>query len=263
MKKYLQIYFHFLRLNLFVLLNHRINFINSVVSSIGWSCFSIAAILLLTAKNPSVYGWTRDELLILIGCVNIFLGLFRSIFSKNFERFARAVDLGELDNLLIKPIDSQFLLSFSYINYGGFIRVFLSMVFVWYILSFHLNISITIFDSIFFILFLILGISILYFLWFIILTLTIWYPHLSNINALMYSIDSVIRYPQQMFRQFGNILFFLVFPLTLVVAVPSTILLHKITLYDVLTVLITVVISGYLSRTFWKFALRYYSSASS
>ncbi|MBI2033044.1 MAG: ABC-2 family transporter protein [Candidatus Levybacteria bacterium] len=261
MTHYLTIYLISLRLNFLRLLEYRANFVNSTISSVGWGVFSVIVIFLLTAKVPHFFGWTRNELLVLSACVNIFFGFFRGMFSGNFETISVVVKFGKLDGYLTKPVNSQFLISTTYMTLTGLFRVVLGALFLWYLL-YIFNMPVNIFDVLLFMLLLGLGIILLYSLWFIVITLTIWYPNLSNIVGLMYAFDSTIRYPQEMYKQLQGVFFF-IFPFTLVIIPATKALLHKVTIIEVLSLLLFSLVFLYLSNLFWRYALRFYTSASS
>src|SRR6185312_3229309 len=99
------------------------NFINSTISSVGWGIISIISMYILTAKTSSIYGWNRNELLLLAGVYSVSIGIFHTIFSRNFDRFSKVIHLGDLDSILLKPIDSQFSLSFTLFNYMSITRL--------------------------------------------------------------------------------------------------------------------------------------------
>jgi ABC-2 type transport system permease protein len=261
MKKYIRIYKMLITLNLARILEYRMNFINSTISTVGWGIFSLLVMVLLTSKTKSVLGWSQTELLILAGCVNIFFGIFRSIFSGNFETLGTSVKLGRLDGILLKPIDSQFTLSFTYLNPTGLFRIIIGFFFVAYLFYVHhLPIS---FEQIFlFLILLIVGMILLYSFCYSVLTLTIWFPDLTNIIGLIYALDSVVRYPQEIYRKMGLFFIFIV-PLTFVVIPAVKVLLHKATIFDVIAQVIIAGILFVLSRLLWQFALRFYTSASS
>ena len=261
MKKYISLYQKLIKLNIARLMEYRANFINSVISDLGWGTFSILMMVILTSKTTTVFGWSRVELLILSGCVNIFFGIFRSIFSSNFETIGVSAKFGKLDSLLIKPVNSQFLISLTYINPTGFLRVILGSVFVSYLLFVN-HISISPISIVFFILFLLMGIILLYAFCFSILTLTIWFPDLTNIIGLLYAVDSTVRYPQEMYRTMGSF-FFLVLPLTFVVVPAVQVLLGKARVEDVIGSIFFTVVFLLFSMFFWHYALRSYTSVSS
>src|SRR3989344_7547774 len=109
MKRYFRIYKQLCIISLSELLAYRGNFLNSLISSLVWGAFSIVSILLLTAKTKSVFGWTREEIILLTCSYSMLIGIFHLVFSRNFEYFSRIMDLGQLDTFLLKPLDSQFL----------------------------------------------------------------------------------------------------------------------------------------------------------
>ncbi len=262
MKRYLTIYTTFLKLNYTRFALYRVDFLNGLVSSILWAVFSIIAIYALTARSSTIFGWSRGELFVLIGVFNILIGgIFRTVFARNFDRFGQIVQRGELDGILLKPFDSQFSLSFQYISLYGIVRIILAIIFTAFLL-YQIHVTVTFFDVIIFIMLAGFGLLTMYSIWFIVLTLTIWHPDLFNLIETLYAVDSVTRYPPQIINQFKILLFYLLFPFTLIVSIPTKALLHKLTSFDVIILMGMSLILFYFSRIFWRFALRSYTSAS-
>ncbi len=262
MKRYIRIYKTLLKLNYIRFTIYRIDFLNGLISSLLWAAFSIITIYALTSKSSSVFGWSREELFILIGVFNIMIGgLFRMYFSKNFDRFAQIIQRGELDGLLLKPLDSQFSLSFWYISFYGVVRVVAAVIFTFYMLQ-QTGIGLTFLTLLQFIALGFLGLTILYSLWFIVLTITIWHPDLNNLVETLYAVDTLTRYPPQILNEFKILIFYVLLPFTLVVSIPTKALLQKATFFDMSLIIIVAFGLLYFSRRFWKFALRYYTSAS-
>lgn len=262
MAHYIRVYTTLLHMNFSLLLAYRGNFINSLISSLGWAIFSIVMVYLLTERAPVVYGWTRNDFFIFTGVYNVFVGIFHLLFSRNFGRFSEVIHFGYLDSLLIKPIDSQFLLSFWHIDYTSIFRIILGGVFTAYMLSLN-NTPIT-FSL--FILFLFLGcisLILLYSIWYIMVTLMIWFTNLSNLTGLLYDITSLARYPQDIFQKAPTVLFVILFPLTLVITLPVNVLLHRGSMQHIVFFVFISFALFVISRIFWQFALRFYTSASS
>lgn len=254
MKRYFVIYLYFLRINFVRLLAYRANFINSVIGSVGWGAFSILVILLLTERTNTVFGWTRNELLILSGCVNIFFGIFRSTFTGNFERFAMTVNQGRLDRVLLRPIDAQFTICLTYANITGIFRVLLGTVFVIYMLIVS-HTTVSIFDVVGFVLLLFVGIALLYAIWMMFITLTIWYSQLSNLTDFLVTLDSTIRYPYAMYKEVSAFLLFIVFPFSLVVATPTELLLHKVQIWEIVSLIVCAIVFFSIARLFWQYII--------
>lgn len=262
MKKYFRVYAVLLKMNFLALVAYRVHFFNSLIGSIGWGLLSLFAIVLLTSKTTTVFRWKREELLLLNGMYGIIIGIFHTVFSRNFERFASVIHFGQLDTVLVKPFDSQFLLSFWMFGYSSLSRIVIAFLYTMYI-SQQLRVSFAPIHVIFFLLLMIISLLLLYSLWFIVITTTVWFTRLSNLVALMFNITGMARYPQEMFHQLVNYVFIFLLPLTLIITVPTKVYLQRLHLFDVGELLSLSLIFFFISRRFWKFALRYYTSASS
>ncbi|MBI5122748.1 ABC-2 family transporter protein [Candidatus Roizmanbacteria bacterium] len=260
-KRYLRVYLVFLRLNFNTLFAYRANLINSLVANSVWAIFGIVAMLLLTSKVSHVFGWTRNELLILAGVYNIIFSIFYLFFSGNFSEFSSNIHFGRLDAILTKPIDSQFMMTCTTVRYTQIVRLILGFSFVIYIIS-QMHAQITFVIIISFVIYLILSIVILYSLWMMVMTLTIWYTKLSNLVDFLYESHNVAKYPQEIYQGLNFVTYMVIFPLTLIVTIPVKALLQKMLLGDVFWPIIFAIILFYVSRNFWRFALRSYTSAS-
>jgi ABC-2 type transport system permease protein len=190
------------------------------------------------------------------------MGIYHTLFSRNFERLSSLIRLGMMDAILTKPADSQFLVSTAIINYSGIIRILLGAAFTWYIISIaHIVVTLPIAGV--FCLGIVIGLLLLYSLWFIVATLIIWYPDLSNLIEFLYSTSGIGRYPREMYTHMNQFLFLFILPLTFMIIAPTKILLTKLTVFDALGLFMFAVVFFVGSRLFWKFALRFYTSASS
>lgn len=258
---YLRVYKRLLVMNWLSLLVYPANFFNAGVASVAWGFFSLYSIILLTFSVTNVWGWHREELLFLNGMYGVIVGIFHMVFSNNMYNLPRKIHLGELDNLLLKPMDEQFLISVWSTNFTSILRIGMTLVYVLYLLvSLHILFSIE--RIIFFIVLAICGIILLYAIWYLILTITIWYSKLTNLVDLLFTIQGVSRYPQEMTKQLAFYFFVFFFPWTLPITIPAKVLLGKDT-GEVTQLLLLTGLSVGACRFFWKFALRYYTSASS
>lgn len=262
MKRYVRVYLTLIRLNAESLIIYPANLYNSLIAAIVWGFFSLYSIILLTSQTRGAFGWTREELLLLNGIYGIIIGIFHTVFSQNFERFSSVIHQGQLDNVLIKPIDSQFLLSFWMFRWVGLSRILIALGYV-IILFQSLALKFTYLDISLFSLLSLLGILLLYSIWYMIITLTIWFTRLANLVELMFNITGIARYPRTMLAQSVGYAFWFLFPLLLIINIPTKVFLHRLDIAEVFSLIILAVLLFLGSRVFWRFALRYYSSASS
>ena len=262
MKSYLRLYKTLLRLNFSNILAYRVNFTTNIIASVSWGLFSIFSIVLITSRTSSIFGWKREEILLLTAIYSVLIGVFHMLFSKNFERFSNLVYYGQLDSLLVKPVDSQFLISFWLVNYTSVFRILLGVAYTGYLLyTYQMTVSVG--SAVWFIFLLIVGLCLLYSVWFVAVTLTIWFPRLTNIVFFMYSVSGLTRYPQEMYRQLAAYVFLFLMPITLVVTTPTKALVQKLSPTEGFMLVGFACVLFWISRKFWKFALRYYTSASS
>jgi len=262
MKQYFNILKKILKLNFSLLLIYRSSFIVDAFSSLTWGFFQIVWVLLLTSKIKSAFGWTREEMILIAVVYNIVIGFFHCFFSRNFDRFSMVIDRGELDTILIKPVDSQFLISFWIINYSSLTRTFFNLIVLFYLLA-KMHVSITLINVLGFFFLSAFGVILLYSIWFVVSTLIIWFPRLSNLIDLLYNLTGVSRFPPEMIYGFKNFVLLFLIPFTLTIAIPTKVFFNKVLSGDVGLLVFLSLLFFWLSRKFWQYALHYYTSASS
>lgn len=262
MKHYLNVYKRLLIINFAQITAYRANFLNFLIAGTIWGFFSIFSILLITSKVDSVLGWSKVDILLLTVVNQIIIAIFHMLFSSNLERFPLYVEQGKLDSYLLKPIDSQVLVSIWFIRIISFSRVFMALIFLWYVIAtYHIHINFI--HVLMSIPLMIIGIAILYCIWFVICVLSIWFTRLTNIPEVLYTLNSVSRYPPQIYQELGFIIFLFVFPLTIIGVTPLEGFLGRLSLGNGLFFLVFAVVTLIITRVYWKFALRSYTSASS
>lgn len=261
MKRYLRIYKAILKINAALILAYRANFLNHLFSTFAWAVFNVIWIGLLTNKAKVVFGWRADELVIItIGYV-IITGVYYTLFAHNFENFSRIIDRGEFDSLLLKPLDAQFQISMIRVSFASLIRtIFGTGLLVWWVMT-H-NFVIGFFQVVSFIVLIGFGVIMMYGVWFLFITTLIWYPNLSNLIDFLYTLNGFARYPAEMLRNSGAMPLLLFIPISLIVATPVKALLQKNAWGDIMLLMGIGMAFFILSRMFWKFALKHYTSAS-
>ena len=260
MKRYFSLYFSLLKLSGSIFFSNRAYLASGIFTNTSWTFLVVIVTFAITSRSSMVLGWKRDELLLLSTVYNVFLGIYYFLFNTNFRKLAHIISFGELDMFLLKPIDSQFLLSFQEASYTDLIRTLLAIgLSTYFLIKMHIAVSaLSLLEAC---LLLICGLAILYTLWFTIITITIWFPQLSNLRDMLFHVNGITRYPPQMFQHASNILFFVLFPLTLIIVVPVKVLLQKAFFGDIVWLVFFSFFLLFLSRKFWKFALQFYTSA--
>jgi ABC-2 type transport system permease protein len=103
----------------------------------------------------------------------------------------------------------------------------------------------------------------LYSLWFLVSTTSIWFVKTWNATEVLRAALSSGRYPISAFPTAVRRFFTIVLPVAFLTTVPAEAMLGRLTLPWLLLSLMVACIGLALSRAFWQFALRFYTSASS
>ena len=104
---------------------------------------------------------------------------------------------------------------------------------------------------------------ILYSLWFIIATTSIWFVKVWNANEVLRSTLVAGRYPISAYPRMLRMIFTYIIPIAFLTTVPSEALLGRLDLATLIQSLIISILMLKLSKSFWNFALKFYTSASS
>lgn len=259
MEKYIRVYRAIIHMNIAHMMAYRVSAINGAIASTGWGMFQLAWIFMLTDRVHHVYGWSRDELILLAMGYVLVIGVFHLFFSRGFEDFSYVVNRGELDAYLLRPIDTQFFVSTLRIRLTNIVRITLGLAaMIWWIQ--HRQIPVSPEGILMFLFFASAGIVVVFSFWFFFSSLLIWYPNLNNLSDFLYTFNGFARFPVEMMLRTGNIVLYMLVPLMLVVAVPVKALLWEFNATYITILFLSALTLFILSRLFWKFALRSYTS---
>lgn len=261
MTYYLRVYYMLIKTSLAEITAFRAGFINNIISSALWGTFQFVSIVLLTNRTRSIYGWKREEIILMSACFGIVWGIFHILFGKNFQRLSQTMHKGRLDAILLKPIDSQFLLSTRKINLAAIVRLSIGIGVASYVIHTY-HIPVQFINVISFIILVVFALTLTYAIWFLVLTLTVWFTNLHNLVDLLHGVFGISRFPPEIFHEGYGMLFTVLIPLTIVASTPTKALIQRVLLGDIVMIIILSCFFMFLSRKFWKFALRYYTSAS-
>lgn len=262
MKRYINIYRQFVIVNVAEVMAYRGRFIGDSVSALMWGLFHLVMIYILAHRVTTVYGWKREELYLLIATFSIMWGVFRLLFMENFRKFPDLILKGQLDSLLIKPVDSQFWVTTRKIGFDEIVRIIMGILFMFYIINTY-NLKITWLHTFFYINLLAFAIISIYSLWFVFSTFLIWYPRLTNLRELLSYLSGIMKYPPEVFKGLGNTAVIFLTPILFVIAVPTKALTGKIFTFEMLWFTGFSVGFFLVARAFWKFALKSYTSVNS
>ena len=261
-KKYIKIYSLFLYTSLATELEYKANviidFITAILSLIG----SIFLLTIFFQNIETIGGWTFEQALIIQGIYTILNGITNTWLNPNLTEIVKYIREGTLDFVLLKPIDSQFLISLKKIAPSGFLEIILGFILLGYCVVIN-QININLEFLLLCITTLFCSIVILYSLWFLISTTTIWFVKTWNATEVLRSFLYIGRFPLNSFSFSLRIFFSIFIPIAFITTIPSEVFLGLAQIWEILLEILVSFIFFIVSRRFWLFALKYYTSASS
>jgi len=167
---------------------------------------------------------------------------------------------------LIRPANTQFLLSFEQVDYSALANVPVGIGLCVYAAS-RLSVPISAVQVALFLLLIVTGVVVLYSLLFMFAVTSVWLIRQTSVNHLWFYAVSLARYPHDIYRRFagGTLWFALVFvvPLLMVTNLPASVMVRTFAGPMVAyMVLLSLILLG-LSTVVCRLALKWYRSASS
>jgi ABC-2 type transport system permease protein len=242
-------------------LQYRVNFFIELLQSLFALATGLVALSLVFAHTHELAGWTRPELLAVMGVHIMMGGLIQTFVEPNMDRLAQVVQQGTLDYALTKPQDSQVVVSVREVRIWQGVNVLMGLIVLGVAID-QAHAGIGVWQALAFAAALVLGGVMIYCFWLIITTGAFWIVRMEEISELFQGVYQAGRWPVSVYPiglRAG--LTFLV-PVAFAVTVPASALTHRLTGHILLLAFGFAVSLLVLTRWFWRLGLRHYSGAS-
>ncbi|MDX2064843.1 MAG: ABC-2 family transporter protein [Fimbriimonadaceae bacterium] len=261
MPRYARIYATFLRSSLQRELEFRANFIAKILQNAVWIVFFVLILLVIYGNTKDVAGWNRGEAFMLGASMFLMSSLSQLLFSSLGE-IPSQVRQGTLDFVLTKPVDSQYWISLRRFNFdqiGSFFAGIGMMVYgvitaelapgpaQWIAWSIMLVAALIIFYS--------FNLALM--------STGIWFVRVDNLFILSETVSEVARYPLDIYSIFVQRVLIYGVPLGFLATLPTRQLVREFDPLHLGLSLVYALVAFIAARSFWRYALRSYSSASS
>ena len=247
-------------------LSLRANFLVKISVEVLWLGILVAFYRTVFARTSAVAGWNEDQYFFFVGCFFALNGLIETFFLDNCNEFAELVRTGDLDFLLVRPIDEQFLITCRRIDWGTGPNVIMGaavMAFSLVNMGWHFEIL----RVLAFLLTFACGTVIAYSFMLMLTALSVWMVRNQSLMEMWWLFTSLARYPKEIFNgtwaaPVGRFFTFGL-PILLIVNIPSTSMVKALDPAMVGFTVFVAVVAAWVSRRFFLHALRSYRSASS
>jgi ABC-2 type transport system permease protein len=274
---YFRVFLMFVRNSLVRDMMFPANFIIESISSFGWVMMNVGFYLLIfkytsqiNSGNTAGDAWDKYQFFVFIATSMFINSIVQMFFMTNADEFSELIRTGGLDFALLKPIDTQFLISLRKVEWSSLANFAVAAVLLAYALPRVEGLEITAWRVIAYLLYVLGGIGILYSLTIVLAAASVWLGRNSSIYDFWFYITTFSRYPMEIYQgpvggwiRWG---FTFMLPILIVVNVPARMLAKPMQPeYWYLAFFAILATAGSLFASRWVFqrALLSYRSASS
>lgn len=282
---YLRVFGTFARNSLVRDMTFRANFIFQCITSVSWTLMNVGFYLIVfqfTNEMVRDSGWHQPEFFLFLATTWFINSIVQAFFMPNAEEFSELIRTGGLDFALLKPIDTQFLISFRRIDWSSLSNFAAGLV-IAAVSIYQMTTRLedprhfSALSVLLYVFYVGCGVVIMYSLMICLSATSIWLGRNQTLYNFWFYITNFSRYPMEIYQhRWGWILwglFTFVIPVLVVVNVPARILAQPIgdpgdprpswELPLALFALFATVMSVAFSRWVFNRALLSYRSASS
>jgi len=251
------------------------NFLITVMTRALWFCSQILLFKIIFHNVQHITpGWNEYQYFAFMATGMLINAVIEALFMPNMANFSELIRTGNLDFALLKPIDTQFLISFEKMDLAMLNQILLSIGLLIYAISnlpTGTEVRVTAGSVALYVLFVVVGVTILYSLMISLASTAIWFGRNQGLYDFWFYITVFARYPRSIYQTAtpaGDVIRFVftfILPILVVVTVPSRVLLDTLGSQSWLAGIGLAAAGAGLvvSRMIFTWSLRSYRSASS
>ena len=252
---------NYLRIGILNELQYRVNFFVQMVQSLVSLATGLIGLWLVFSHTTELNGWTRPELLAVMGVHILMGGVIQAAIQPNMGRLMEEIQMGTLDYALTKPVDAQALVSIREFRLWQLTDVLVGLI-VLFVAVYQYQGAVGVWQALAFIAALVMGGVMVYCFWLMLTTTAFWIVRVDEMVNLFQGLYAAGRWPVGIYpRWLRTGLTFLV-PVAFAVTVPAEALTARLTPLTLLGTLGLTLLFIVLARLVWRLGLRNYSGAS-
>lgn len=261
LKKYTSLYKAFFRASLIADLEFRSNFLIRILTDIFWYAAQITTFEVLFLHTDKIGDWNQAQTRVFLGVLFVIDAVYMIVFSENLDRMSEKVRKGDMDLILTKPAESQFIISLQKVNTALFGNLILGLI--WFFWSLSQLPEFSWWRLLWLIVMVPCGVSVVYALRFSFSALAVIFAKSENIQFLWFQLYKLATRPDSIYFPWLKFILLTILPIGMIASVPARVLIDPPNILFPLWAVFLAPMLIYLSHRFWNFCLKYYSSASS
>lgn len=258
--RYARLSWHLLRLNVLRETAYRANFFGQSLQAI----FSLVSGLLglaVVEVHGALNGWNAGQLLALLGVYQLVGGMISMLIQPGMRQLMGEIRLGTLDFTLLKPVDTQFLISAQRLELWRCGDALLGLG-VLIVALIKLGTTLDWVRASSFALTLGAGCALIYSFWLMLATCAFWLVRIDNMLVIFQDLYVAGRWPVTIYPAWLRWPLTFLVPVTVATTIPTQALLGQLSGPLLLLVLLLTPCALGVARWFWKRGLRQYTGAS-
>jgi len=251
----------YLRIGVLNEFQYRVNFFIQILQSAIAVGTGLIGLSLVFGQVSDLAGWSRPELLAVMGVHILMGGVIRSAIQPNMERLMNDVLNGTLDFALTKPADAQALVSVREFRFWQLTDVLVGLVILIVAVN-QLSTSLEAVQVLLFIAALLLGSTMLYCVWLMVTSIAFWVIRVGDIVELFQGLFAAGRWPVSVYPDWLRTGMTFLVPVAFAVTMPAEAVTNRLTTETMLFAVGLTLFLILLARGVWLLGLRSYSGAS-
>jgi ABC-2 type transport system permease protein len=259
--RYLRLLGLFARTELQFAVEYRANLLLDLFEEIIVVVTSLAAVLVLFTHTGVINGWTLAQMIVLLGVYYLIQGINSVVFEASFERFMEHVRMGTLDFILIKPANSQFMVSARHVQLAQLGQVALGLIMVGAGVV-NIGEGLSVYQLVSFVVTLACGLALVYSLLLVLSTLSFWFVRVENLLAIFWSFIDAGRFPVDVYPGWLRVTLSTIVPIGIAVTLPAQAVAGRVDTLVLLAMVVGTVVVWWFAGWFWRVGVRNYTGAS-
>jgi ABC-2 type transport system permease protein len=261
MMKILQLALTFLRVGILNELQYRVNFFIQLLQSLVALSTGLIALSLVFDHTSDLNGWSRPELLAVMGVHILMGGFIRAAIQPNMQTLAEDIQQGTLDYALTKPVDAQVIVSVRQFRLWQVVDIVMGFIVLGWGIA-EIQESLGLGSALAFGAALLMGGVMIYCFWLMLTSTAFWIIRVYEMINLFEGLYAAGRWPVSIYPGWLRSLLTFLVPVAFAVTVPSEAIVGRLTGMTLIGAAALAVGLLLLARAVWAVGLRNYSGAS-
>lgn len=245
-------------------LQYRTSWWVQIVNTLMTVVLSLVSVYIVYSYTTSLNGWSRDQLLMVVGSFFVITGVIVGVVHMSLADFTTTIRTGTFDYMLVRPVDAQLMSLVRKVSVWRLLDIAAGLALIaWSLAAMHRHgESISTTGLLLMPLMFAIGIGALAAVWMLVSYLVFWTV---NMQGVLYALDELVdsaRWPLGVYPQWLRVLLTVIFPAGLAVTLPGSGVTGRLEPWMAWASLALTLVLLFAARRLWLRGLAHYDGAS-